>query len=204
MTHHLIAFAILGCLSSFSFASTSTDLREIKGSLYNITLSRFQNVHTEYELANTEIVLSPGNKKVYPTKNGEFFFTDVPAGEYRIDVFSLNNFYEPVYVTVPSRGTIEGYHANQQYRKREYLQYPFVISSKGHLPYFEIEEEFNIFNMAKSGYGIMIGLMILMMFCAKNMPSMDEMEDMNRAPEQGVEDQPRTQNQPLTRGGRRQ
>ena len=36
----------------------------------------------------------------------------------------------------------------------------------------KIEEEFNIFNMAKSGYGIMIGLMILMMFCAKNMPNM--------------------------------
>ena len=29
--------------------------------------------------------------------------------------------------------------------------------------------------MAKSGYGLMIGMMILMMFCAKNMPSMGKL-----------------------------
>jgi len=204
MTHHLIVFAVLSCLCSFSFASTSTNLGLIHGSLANITLPRFQNVNTEYELANTEIILSPGNRKAYPTRNGEFIFTDVTEGNYRIDVLSLNNYYEPMYVHVNSRGDVSGFYVNQQNKRKETLPYPFIISSRSHLPYFEIEEEFNIFNMAKSGYGIMIGLMILMMFCAKNMPNMDEMEEMNRAPEPAVEEQSRTQNQPLTRGGRRQ
>jgi hypothetical protein len=69
------------------------------------------------------------------------------------------------------------------------------LASRGGINYFEvhhiflykllkykIEEDFNILSMAKSGYGLMIGMMILMMFCAKNMPSMGkclEIENIN-------------------------
>ena len=69
--------------------------------------------------------------------------------------------------------------------------------------------------MAKSGYGLMIGMMILMMFCAKNMPSMgkiypsfifiktDEMEDMQKPQEPEVEAERRPQQQAVRADRRR-
>jgi len=90
-----------------------------------------------------------------------------------------------VYIDVTPRG-IDAYVINYQAKRKETVQTkPFVLPARGAINYFEvhniflpkiikckIEEEFNILSMAKSGYGLMIGMMILMMFCAKNMPSM--------------------------------
>lgn len=87
-----------------------------------------------------------------------------------------------------SRIDVIGYSYNPMLKKKNQLEHPFRIPSAGPAAYFEvskskmniilqIKEEFSILSMAKSGYGIMIMVTVLMLWCAKKMPSMGKLSE---------------------------
>ena len=106
-------------------------------------------------------------------------------GQYKLEVFHHNFYFEPVIVEIHTDSDIASKPHLSKYSafifslntatKSQRLLYPLQLEPSHKIKYFEIEEPFNPMVYLKSPMVLMIGVSMLMMFMMKSVPK-EEME----------------------------
>ena len=117
-----------------------------------------------------------GNFKVYVDQ----------AGTYKIEIFNINFYFEPVIVSIISDEDMPTAGQQKQYSayiyslntggKGQRLLYPLQLDPSHKIKYFDQEEPFNPMVYLKHPFVLMGGLSFVMMYMMKSVPK-EEMEE---------------------------
>ena len=113
---------------------------------------------------------------------GNFKIVVPSTGSYKLEVFNLQYFFEPVIVEIyeeefsPGKNT-KAFLFNMKTGKDFRLVYPLQLDPSSRIKYFEIEKPFDPLAYMKNPFVIMIGVTLLMSQLMKNM----DPEEMKQA-----------------------
>ena len=143
----------------------------------NITSLRFEDV-------KLRLIGNHGFSKLgFVDYTGNFKIYVADPGQYKLEVYHSNFYFEPVLVDVKAESELEG--TSKQYTaflwimnsgsKGVRLLYPLQLEPSHKIKYFDIEEAFNPLVYLKSPMVLMIGVSLLLMYMMKAVPK-EEME----------------------------
>ena len=123
------------------------------------------------------------------------FKVEVPSvGHYKLEVFNLNYFFEPVIVEIfaeefaPGKN-IKAFLFSLKQGKDFRLVYPLQLDPSSRIAYFEQEVPFNPISYMKNPFVIMIGVTLLMTQMMKNMDP-EEMKTAQASQSDAMKDLP--------------
>ena len=126
------------------------------------------------ELQKTSISANGGMYQAAVDNVGTFVLNVNEPGSYKLEVFNMNYFFEPVVVEVYAEDFLPGKNvkaflfsmkSGKDVNVR--LAYPLHLEPSSRNQYFEAEAPFNIWAYAKNPFVIMVGVMLLMNLMTK-------------------------------------
>lgn len=138
---------------------------------------------TGSKLENTSVELSgPVHRLVYPDKEGNFVFFNVPIGDYFLYVNDHKLEFDTYLLEIDDE-SIHAYHKNIKTMKGLKVKYPILIKPINQI-LFEEETPGVLSSILKSPYMIIIGITLLMFLCMKMVPQDQLQEQMKQMQKQ--------------------
>jgi len=163
----LFVLTILLGIIKITSSQTSVD-----GTIRNVGDS---NANFQKMVSETKALLNFGEFSTYVQKSGAFQFNNIPNGIYHLTL--KNSFFDyPTYQVKVDDGRYKVFAFNMTSRHKHVVDSPINVIPQARTQYFDIREPFDIGSILKSPFGMIIGFTVLMMFCMKNMPDMDELQ----------------------------